>query len=84
MAKRKNNASHTFSEEWDYIHAIGVRAHIACRAGTSTFVVTFSNTGKLKLTNGEYELKTDSKYIPHSIIDQIIADDIAAVQREQK
>ncbi|WP_418969486.1 hypothetical protein [Alloscardovia omnicolens] len=83
MVKKKNTAA-SFSEEWDYNHPSGVRAHVARRTGTSTFVVTFTHKGSLALTNGEYEIQTDSKYIPHSIVDRVISDDIAAAQRASK
>lgn len=82
MAQKKNTAQ--YSEEWDYTHPSGVRAHVARYARKSTFAVTFSRTDGLKLTNGDYELKTDSSFIPHSIVDSIIADDIAAAQRAAK
>ena len=76
MAKRK---AVTFSDEWDFTHVSGVRAHVARLSGTA-----FSRTNGLALKNGEYEIQTDSKYIPHSIVDRIIADDIAAAQRAHK
>lgn len=79
----KKNAV-TFSEEWDFTHVSGVHAHVARVARSSTFRVTFSHTNGLELTNGEYEIQTDSKYIPHSIVDRIIGDDIAAAQRAHK
>ncbi|WP_018142582.1 hypothetical protein [Alloscardovia criceti] len=78
----KKNTARSYSEEWDYVNPSGVHAHVARRTGTSTFDVTFSHTGKLKLVNGEYELQSDSKYIPHAIVDRVIADDIVAAQRE--
>ncbi|WP_311375623.1 hypothetical protein [Alloscardovia omnicolens] len=81
MAKRK---AVTFSDEWDFTHVSGVRAHVVRLSGTATFRVTFSRTNGLELANGEYEIQTDSKYIPHSIVNRIIADDIAAAQRAHK
>ncbi|TCD54685.1 hypothetical protein EJ419_02295 [Alloscardovia theropitheci] len=80
-ARGKNNSAQGFSEEWDYTHPSGVRAHIARRNGTSIFSVVFSHAGNLKLVNGDYEIQTDSKFIPHGIVDNIIADDIAAAQK---
>ncbi|MFD0704404.1 hypothetical protein ACFQY8_01375 [Alloscardovia venturai] len=80
MAKRSNTKINSFSDEWEYVNNDGVRALISRRTGSSTFAVKFSHIGSLKLTDGDYEIQTDSKYIPHAIINQIIEDDIKAAR----
>lgn len=79
---RKNVALTPFEEEWDYVSTDGVHAHIARRTGTTTFFVTFTRTGGRKIVSGDYELQTDSKYIPHSIINSIVEEDIASASQE--
>lgn len=81
MAKRTINS---FSDEWEYVSSDGIHAQIARRTGTSTFAVKFSHTGNVKIASGDYEIKTDSKYIPHVIVNQIIEDDIKAAQNAAK